>query len=247
MPATLTGLLETAFTGPVWPASVMLGFLLIYAILILVGLADADLESPEFGSGGDLPEAGGELPSGGAAGSGAAGSGSLGGGGAEELPDSLDSLGSLGAATVRWLNLSRVPLFVWMGLFGFTWWVISLVLWDAFDRHRYAPTLLASLLLASRNAVLAVGVTKLATGPMTRWFERNHFYRSDRMIGEECEISTTEATAQFGRAKYKTDAAPLLLNVRTTGETLVKGQRATIVDFDTKTRIYTVQSSEADR
>lgn len=239
MPETLTGLLETAFTGPVWPASVMLGFLLIYAILILVGVADADLENPDFGSGADLPDAGG----GGVGG----GGGLVGDDGASEVSGSLDAVGSLAATTVRWLNLSRVPVFVWMGVFGFTWWVISLVLWEGFDRHRYQPTLLASLLLAARNVVLAVGVTKLATSPMTKWFERNSFYRADRMIGDECEISTSEATPEFGRAKYKTDAAPLLLNIRTTGETLAKGQRVRIVDFDPKTRIYTVQSSEAQR
>lgn len=232
VPETVKGLLETAFTGPVWPASVMLAFLLIYAILILVGVADADLENPDFGSGGDLGDTAG---------------GAIGGGGGSEISDSIDSLGSLGATTVRWLNLSRVPLFVWTGVFGFAWWVISLVLWEGFDRHRYEPTLLASLLLAARNVVLGVAVTKLATSPMTHWFERNSFYRADRLIGQECEISTSEATPQFGRAKYKTDAAPLLLNVRTTGETLTKGQRAKIVDFDTQTRIYTVQSSEAER
>lgn len=228
MPETVTGLLETAFTGPVWPASVMLSFLLLYSVLILVGAADADLETSNFGGSGGLEVEAGDV-------------------GTEPSSHGADALGSIGATTVRWLNLSRVPLFVWGGVFGFLWWVVSLVLWESFDSRRYEPTLLPSLLLTVRNVVIAVAATKLATGPMTRWFERNRFYRADQLIGSECEISTGEATPLFGRAKYKTDAAPLLLNVRTNGETLVKGQRAKIVDFDAQTRIYTVQSSEAKR
>lgn len=222
MSDALANLLEAAFVGPVWPASVLLGCLLVYSLLSLVGLADVDMEAPDMGDG---PDVGGDVSS-------------------HHLPGSL---GSLGAAAVGWLNMSRVPLFMWLGIFGVVWWVISLVMWDGFDQNRYRPTLVTSLLLAVRNGVIAVGVTKLATGPMTKWFERKSFYRPAHLIGGQCEISTSEATSEFGRAKYKTDAAPLLLNVRTKGETLVKGQRATITDFDQQTRIYTVQSSEAQR
>lgn len=225
----LANLLETSFTGPVWPASVVLSVLVVYAVLSLIGLVDVDLEAPEFG--GDGAEIGGSEAS----------------GDAEHLSGSLGSLGSIGAATVDWLNLSRVPLFIWVAVFGVVWWVISLAMWDGFDQNRYRPTFITSLLLAVRNGVVAVGFTKLATGPMAKWFERNHFYRLDNLIGGQCEISTSEVTPEFGRAKYKTDAAPLLLNVRTRGETLVKGQRATIIDFDPQKRIYTVQSSEAQQ
>lgn len=220
----LANLLETSFTGPVWPASVLVGVLLVYAVMSLVGLVDVDLETPDFGGDG----------------------GYVGGGdaGGEHL---TGSLGSIGAATVACLNLNRVPLFIWVGVFGVVWWVVSLVMWDGFDQHRYRPTIVTSLLLAVRNGVIAMAVTKFTTGPMTKWFERNQFYRSEHLIGGQCEISTSEVTPEFGRAKYKTDAAPLLLNVRTKGETLVKGQLATIVDFDPQKRVYTVQSSEAQQ
>jgi hypothetical protein len=159
--------------------------------------------------------------------------------------DLSDSFGSIGAATFRWLNLDSVPLFVWAVLFGISWWLISLGLWEWFDRLRYEPTLVASLLLASRNVVIAVGLTKVISNPMRTWFERGSAFSTEDLMGQLCEIQTGEATPEFGRAKYKTDGSPLLLNVRTSGETLVKGQTAVIIDFEPTKRIYIVQSAEA--
>ena len=80
---------------------------------------------------------------------------------------------------------------------------------------------------------------------MRGWFERGRAFSIETLVDEVCEIQTGEANVEFGRAKYKTDGAPLLLNVRTRGETLVKGERAKIVDYDPEKRIYIVESVEA--
>lgn len=165
-------------------------------------------------------------------------------GAGEPSVDVSDSLTSVGAMSFRWLNLDSVPIFIWFGVFGLCWWIISLGMWEWFDSARYEPTLLPSVLLALRNVVIAVGFTKFLTMPMRRLFERGRAYTAEVLIGEVCEIQTGEANANFGRAKYKTDGAPLLLNVRTRGELLGRGQRAEIVDFDPEKRIYIVQSTE---
>ena len=165
-------------------------------------------------------------------------------GGGNPGVDVSDSLTSVGAISLRWLNLDSVPIFIWFGVFGLCWWIISLGMWDWFDSARYQPTLIPSVLLALRNVVIAVGVTKFLTIPMRRWFERGRAYSAEVLIGEVCEIQTGEANGEFGRARFKTDGAPLLLNVRTKGESLSRGQLAEIVDFDPEKRIYIVQSTE---
>lgn len=206
--------IELAFTGPVWPASVMLMLLLAYSVLVFFGLADSAMDPPDFGTG-------------------------------DPSVDVSDSFTSVGTMSIRWLNLDSVPIFIWFGVFGLCWWLISLGLWDWFDSARYQPIVTTSLLLALRNVVIAAGVTKLLTKPMRSWFERGRAYSAEVLIGETCEIQTGEANGDYGRAKYKTDGAPLLLNVKTRGELLIKGQLAEIVDFDPEKRIYIVQSIEA--
>lgn len=212
MAAEFMDFIHLMFTGPVWPASLLICFVLAYSVLVLLGLMDLDLDAPDVSDGG---------------------------------ADFVESGASLGAATIRWLNLDSIPIFVWLGFFGFCWWVLSLGIWALYDQNRYSPDLVPSILLASRNLVIAVVITKLVTNPMRKWFERGSPYRAEHLIGNVCEIDTSEATPTFGRARYRTDGAPLLLNIRTTGETLVKGQQAQIVDFEPTSRIYFVQSVEA--
>jgi hypothetical protein len=159
--------------------------------------------------------------------------------------DLTDTFGSFGAVTFHWLNLDRVPIFAWGVVFGLSWWIVSLAMWVGFDSARYEPVLVTSLWLSIRNLVIATGLTKIVTSPMTRWFERGRAYSSDTLLGRECEIQTSQANPELGRARFRTDGAPLLLNVRTRGETLTKGQIAKIVDFDPEKRIYFVESVEA--
>jgi len=208
-----TDFFQTLFTGPVWPASLLVSFLLLYSLLLLGGLLDYGLEVPEAEAGG---------------------------------VDWIDTGSSLGAVTIRWLNLSSLPVFVWLVIFALLWWLLSLGIWVAYDRqHHGPPTLGISLLLATRNLVIAVGLTKIVTNPLRKWFAHASPYRPEQIVGHDCEIETGEASPTFGRVRFRTRGAPLLLNVRTTGEILRKGERARIVDYDPETTTYIVQSSSA--
>ena len=149
------------------------------------------------------------------------------------------SLG-LGGMTLRWLNVRDVPAMLWLGIFGLAWWIVSLVLWLAFDNPGDGATWMTNGLLIARNAVIAIGITKAATEPMIGRFKSGEKFSQDTLIGQICTISTSVATSTSGQAKYKTDAAPLLLNIHTDGEELTKGTLVRIVDCDSQRRIYLV-------
>ncbi len=119
-------------------------------------------------------------------------------------------------------------------------WTISYVLWHAFDASRYEPVWLPSVLLGIRNFVVAVICTKFVTQPVVGKFSPQPGYTKDRLLGATCEISSIQAPSTFGQAKFRTNAAPLLLNVRTTGTEIPKGTEVRIVDFEPTKRIYTV-------
>ena len=95
-------------------------------------------------------------------------------------------------------------------------------------------------MLALRNMVLAIGITKVITQPLLNYFIPTSRYVQANLLGETCEISTSQADGEFGQAEYQTEAAPLLLNIRTDGTVIPKGSRAMIVDFDPKKRIFIV-------
>jgi len=222
---SFTDLVNNMFVGPVWPASILVCLLVAYTALAMIGLLDFGFDVPEV----DL-EPGLDLDL--------------------DVPDpGLDVDGSMaewdfwhgiGAISARWTNFGRVPVIVWGGIFATIFWAVSFLMWHGFDSNRYEPAVLASILLSIRNVVIAVAGTKLATGPLVGSFAKGPSYDENHLIGATCEVTTTQATPEFGQAKFRAEAAPLLLNIRTDGPSIPKGTEVWIIGFDKKTRIYKV-------
>ena len=152
-----------------------------------------------------------------------------------------DTLGSLVLAPTKWLNLKSVPFLLWMGIFTLAWWSVSMVCWMSVDEWLLgAPGRTLTALLIVRNLAIALPITKVITQPMIGWFKDTGSLDSKSLIGAEAEICSFDATPESGQAKFKTGAAPLLLNVRTDGPHLIKGTRVWITHYDSHKRVYLV-------
>ncbi len=158
-----------------------------------------------------------------------------------------DTLGSFVLAPTKWLNLRSVPFLLWLGVFTLAWWTLSVAWWMAVDEWFFAvPGTLTTALLVARNIACALPITKLITQPMIGLFADTGSLDSKSLIGEEAEICSFDATPENGQAKFKTGAAPLLLNVRTDGPHLIKGTRVWITHYDANKRIYLVSPTTTD-
>jgi hypothetical protein len=159
-----------------------------------------------------------------------------------------DALGVVVLTPIKWLNLRSIPLFLWFGVFSITWFAVSLSLWMVIDdwyqplasKNLGIPVGLVVTGLIIRNLFLSLIVTKFATRPMTSWFANTPELNSKSLLGAEAEICSYDATPESGQAKFKTDGAPLLLNVRTDGPHLPKGARVWLAHYDEKRRVYIV-------
>ncbi len=159
---------------------------------------------------------------------------------------SAAELGGVGLLAARWLNIAKVPLLLWCGVFSIGWWFISAMLWVTVDVYFFSPPgWLWSTLLVIRNVAIAVLATKFITGPMCKWFESERLTAAS-IVGQECSISSLEATPDFGQVKFKTNGSPLLLNVRTDGPHLAQGARVWITHYDAKRRVYIVSPTGTD-
>lgn len=227
-------LAQQMFVGPMWPASILVCLLIVYTLFAMIGIIDFGLDVPEvdidpgldldvsIDASVDVPDV--DVPD------------------VDAVPADWDFWQGIGAASVRWTNFGRVPIIIWAAVFAIAYWTVSYLLWHGFDSDRHAPTLLPSLLLAIRNVVIATAVTKACTQPLIGYFVAGPSYDEANLIGATCEVSTSEATPDFGQAKFRTNAAPLLLNVRTDGPHIAKGTEVRIVGFDKDQRIYKVTS-----
>jgi hypothetical protein len=152
-----------------------------------------------------------------------------------------DTLGSFVLAPTKWLNLRSVPFLLWAGTFTLAWWSVSVVCWMSVDEWLFVnPGRTMTGLLIARNLMFALPITKAITQPMIGWFTITGSLDSQSLIGAEAEICSFDATPDSGQAKFKTGAAPLLLNVRTDGPHLIKGTRVWITHYDSHKRVYLV-------
>lgn len=247
MEQVLTEISERMFVGPVWPASILVCMMICYTVIAVVGLADLGLDGDvdldmdvdmdlDLDVGVDVPDV--DVPD-------------MDAGGVDlDAHAHLSDVGffsGLGAMSVRYTNFGRVPIAIWGGVFTVALWIVAYGLWHGFDAQRYSPTWIPSILLTIRNSVIAVVVTKAVTQPLVGKFKRQPGYDTKRILGCTCEISSVEATPSFGQAKFRTEAAPLLLNVRTDGATIPKGTEVKIIDFLPEKRLYTVTTIEPEK
>ena len=156
--------------------------------------------------------------------------------------DADASILGLGFAPFRFLNLGSVPVMLWMSIFALLFWTSARLI----DGSETYESIALIALAVVRNAGIAALVTKLVTQPLRGRFDPVEPNRAQDLIGNTCVITTGEATEKFGEAQYATDGAPLQLTVRTTEETLTKGEIAEIVDFEPEENIYFVRRANRE-
>ena len=228
--STLDNVVDHLFVGPMIPATIMAALCGVYLLISLLGVFDFGVDGgPELDvdTGVDL-DAGADFEPGGEA-------------------MSSDIFGGLGAATLRAVNLDRVPLMLWMSAFSVLFWLFSFLLWFEFDVNRYAPIFTTSVWLVLRNVVLAVVATRFVTRPLHRLLQPSRQYHAKSLVGESAVVETDKVDGEFGRARYQSNAAPLLIRIRTAGETLQKGARVDLLDYDAATREYLVAATESTK
>lgn len=140
----------------------------------------------------------------------------------------VDTSLSMGMVTLDFLNIGRMPLMIWLSAFAISWWGISMA-WDHPDNH---TSLFWGSQALLRNFVLALFATKLITHPLRNRFDPKEPNCPEELMGKQVIVTSSNVTEQFGQARLETEAAPLLLHVRSTDPSIVKGDCVTLVDYD---------------
>ncbi len=111
---------------------------------------------------------------------------------------------------------------------GFTWAISIVAMFVAF---------IASLYL-----------TQFSIKPIQPLFEHEGKALGNKdIVGQLCEIITGKVDEKFGQARYNKDGAGLVIEVRnTSGATLKKGNKALIVGYSAEKMTYRVEPYESD-
>jgi hypothetical protein len=219
--------LEMCVEGTNFASSALLGIVLVYWLFVLSGVLgldildfDLDMDADVGGNidvDGDVDIDVGE-------------------------PGALGSMLGMGVVVLRFLNIGRVPLMLWVSVFALSLWALTMFL----DKPENHVTLGHDLIILLRNAAIAIVCTKVLTQPLQGKFDPVESQTVRDLIGKQCTVVTPSITETSGQVRCATEAAPLLLNARTKGEPLAKGELAVIAEIDLSQGIYYVEKAEQE-
>ncbi len=206
----MTDFLETCFTGPVLPASILLLLVTFYWLLFVVGAVGLDLFDLDLDFDADF-----------------------------DADSTFDSVMSIGAVSLKFLNIGTLPFNIWLSVFAISFWAISM-LWRM-PEDQEGIWLIVGIVV--RNAAVALVPAKLLTQPLRGKFDPVEPVSAEELIGRLGEATTAEVSQRAGQARFRSNGAPLLLNVRTVQGVLPKGERVRIVDYDPDDNVYLIEKA----
>jgi hypothetical protein len=140
---------------------------------------------------------------------------------------------------LAFFNLGRVPLMLFVSFVALPLWVGSILT----NYYTGNTSLLRGLVFLVPLLLASLFVAKVLTQPFVRLFkalEKDHDGGAVA-LGKVCTVLLPATADHLGQATVRIDGAPLMLNVRTTGGPLAKGETALVIDYDAPRRCYLIE------
>lgn len=153
-----------------------------------------------------------------------------------EIPVEGPSFLDFGFIGLKFLNLSDVPMMLWVSIFSLSMWMLSI----NFDSKIEINSLMDYLPLALRNIGISLVVTKLLTQPLKGLFKYSPPNEIDTLLGKACHVTSSSVTDRFGQAEMEAEGAPLKLHIRSEDKTIQKGDLVRLTDFNTEQQVFYV-------
>ncbi len=204
------------------PMTVLLGLVLAYWLLIIVGVLGMDAFDLDLDLNADV-----DLD--------------------VDAGVDTDVHGSLFAGALKFLHLGDVPVMIVVSIFVFAMWFFTVVSNHYLNADArwgisvlwMVPNLIVSLLLTKVILLPLVSVFKHVETPPVNF---------ENMIGLKGVVKTSQVTEKFGQVEIRIDGPPLVINARTTGKrNLAKGDLAKIVAYNKGSDTFTVELSKWEK
>lgn len=212
----MTSFLDLLTSYPGFVPSALIGALMVFWLLAVLGVLDFDSFGPHLGV---HFEAHVELP----------------GGDHPEAPEALMALG-----------LDKLPFSIVISGIVFFWWLLTLLAVSLLWSWIPLPAWIAGTLILIAALIVGVPMAAVALRPLKPLFVVHPVAKQESVLGKVCKILTLTVDEKFGQAEVAFGTgAPLNVRVYAdTPNTLTKGSTALIIDVDAKSGRYRVEAYE---
>ncbi|MCK5697549.1 MAG: DUF1449 family protein [Gammaproteobacteria bacterium] len=131
--------------------------------------------------------------------------------------------------------LSFIILFAWFGTY-----IASLYLLSWLDSGIWFW--LTALLVIILSLIIAIPMTIFMTKPLQQFFNVNYATKSNDLLGEVCQLITSEVTDRFGEAELNKQGDHFIFQVRSTQNNAIKkGDDVILLEYDHENNYYFVK------
>lgn len=202
------------------PFTALLGAVLFYWVLVLIGALDFDFDLFDFGDGGaDLPDV-----------------------------HTSHAGGFIGGAMLsvgRVFGFSQVPIAIWGSFFALFLWVGSMLLNYRFNGTLGDRSLTTAALLLIPGGIASLVLTKLITLPFAKLFAAMSGVNTESLmvLNQVGVVTTTVLDHEHGQVQIESSGAPALINarLRADGPTLRKGDHVRVTETHSEGLFYYVE------
>jgi hypothetical protein len=204
----MTELFNEALGAHQVPLTILLGFVLLYWLLVALGVMEGDFEVSD---------------------------GSVGLEGGGEQTGDLSAMGAAWITVGRWLGFAKVPIVVWGSFFILFFWLVALLLNAIFNGAPEARSLFTAGILLVPSAFFSLILTKLVTWPLGKVFTLLGTTKSEavEVIGQVGRVTSSLVDESFGQVEIAGTGAPVSIRVRLVrgAATLRRGDAAQVLEL----------------
>jgi hypothetical protein len=255
---SMAELVATIVAFPAVIPTVLLGVVLLYWLLVVVGVMDVDVLGAEGAADGVLEGAAegthGLLEGamdGAAEGVADGVAEGVADGVADGVAEGADALvhakhgaivvhGGDAASVLSFANFRSVPVTVSASVMTVFMWLFCVVGVRLVPGFGAPPWLLGVAVLVAAF-VLSLPPTALLIRPLARVFRVHDATSHQDLVGRVCLVTTGSVSEKFGQARLKADDLDLIVQVRSEHSALKRGDRALIVAWDAKKESFWVE------
>ncbi len=130
---------------------------------------------------------------------------------------------------------SFIILFAWLVVYLLSLYVLSYLSIGFMFWFGAVATILVAF-------IVAVPVTIAITKPMRRFFKVSYATRNNDLLGEVCQVITSEVTSSFGEAELNKEGDHFIFQIRNTQKNIIKkGDNVILVEYDIEQHLYHVK------
>lgn len=209
----MKALFEFALAGANIIPSLLLAFIILYWLTVLIGAIDLDMFDIDVDVDADADIELDGHPEGG-----------------------LEWMNSI----LRFFNLGRVPLMVFLTFLVLPLWLFCIIVNDFLGFESMLP----GLLTLAVGFFISLFIAKILTLPFVKLFDKLEKETSYSVIGKICTLQSTVQDERLGQARIVREegGAPIVLTVKTKAGTVVSpGETALVLEYQPQHRCYLVE------